>query len=316
LAKIPSNLASDIENLYQEFNALRPEVVHAWLDWSNVRAGMAAALAGVPRILLSGRNLSPRHFLLNTDYYFPAYAALMEKPKARIVLLNNSQAGASDYADWLSLPPGQIRVIRNGTDFPEEARPDAQQRTRFRAERNIPPDAPLIGGMFRFNEEKCPMLWLEAAERIGRALPAAHFALFGEGPLRDQMLDWVRARQAESQFHFCGHVSPSLQGLAPCDIILLASRGEGTPNVLLEAQWLGLPVVTTNAGGAPEAVHNGVTGLVVEGDAGQIAQAAIDVLRSREFREQARVAGPRFVGQRYGMQRMIDETVSAYGLKR
>ena len=44
---------------------LKPAVVHAWLDWSNVRAGIAAVLAGVPRIILSGRNLNPSNFFFD-----------------------------------------------------------------------------------------------------------------------------------------------------------------------------------------------------------------------------------------------------------
>ena len=59
---LPPALAADIANLYWEFSELGPEIVHAWLDGNNVRAGLAAALAGVPRIFLSGRNLNPTRF--------------------------------------------------------------------------------------------------------------------------------------------------------------------------------------------------------------------------------------------------------------
>ena len=63
-ASLPEGFLLDVANLYRELIRLRPEVVHAWLDWSNTRAGLAAALAGVPRIVLSGRNLNPTHFAL------------------------------------------------------------------------------------------------------------------------------------------------------------------------------------------------------------------------------------------------------------
>jgi hypothetical protein len=42
--------AVDVADLYHEFSELRPQVVHTWLDWDNVRGGLAAALAGVPRV--------------------------------------------------------------------------------------------------------------------------------------------------------------------------------------------------------------------------------------------------------------------------
>lgn len=311
--EINPSLMVDVANLYLEFRALRPEVVHAWLDWSNVRAGLAAVLAGVPRILLSGRNLSPRHFALNTDYFYPAYKALIERGGDQVVLLNNSQAGADDYAEWLSLPPERIRVIRNGIHFTEDMRPAPGHNAVFRARHGIPPDAPLIGGMFRFYPEKQPLLWLEAAGRIAQVLPDAYFIIFGEGAMRARMEEVIRALGIEQRTRLCGIVTPSLEGLAPCDLILLTSNGEGTPNVLLEAQWLGLPVVTTAAGGAGEAVLDGVTGVVVRtNDAGAIADAVIGVLRNESFRHTARREGPSFIAARYGMTRMIEETLAAY----
>src|SRR5262249_61632640 len=56
------------------------------------------------------------------------------------------------------------------------------------------------------------------------------------------------------------------------DVLLLTSFGEGLPNVLLEAQWSGTPVVTTDVGGASEAINPGVTGWAVpSGDARDLA---------------------------------------------
>jgi glycosyltransferase involved in cell wall biosynthesis len=96
-------------------------------------------------------------------------------------------------------------------------------------------------------------------------------------------------------------------------LILLTSIGEGTPNVLLEAQWLGLPVVTTDAGGAGEAVLDGVTGILVKtGEADAIADAVVGVLRDKTFRETVRREGPSFIAATYGMERMIDELLSLY----
>jgi glycosyltransferase involved in cell wall biosynthesis len=307
-------LVVDIADLFREFRALRPEVVHAWLDWSNVRAGLAAVLAGVPRVLLSGRNLSPRHFALNADYFYPAYRALSEY-EDQIVWLNNSRAGANDYADWLSLPAAHIRVIRNGVQFAEERRPSLDQCDELRAKWRIPANVPLIGGMFRFMQEKRPLLWIEVAARIAPALPDVHFVLFGEGPMRSEMEALIRQCGLGERVKMAGLVMSSFDGLAPCDLVLLTSSGEGIPNVLLEAQWLGIPVVTVNAGGAGEAVNDGTTGLVVEsGNAADIAAGVLSILRDKTFRAKARREGTAFVNAQYGMDRMITETLAAYGM--
>jgi glycosyltransferase involved in cell wall biosynthesis len=309
------NLLADIANLYLEFCDLRPEVVHAWLDWSNVRAGLAAVLAGVPRVLMSGRNLNPSHFALNDDYYHPAYSALSERNADQVVFLNNSQAGANDYAAWLSMPAARINVVRNGVLFDESLRPSPDYCSAFRGKLGIPTNAPLIGGMFRFNEEKRPLLWLRAAARVAEALPNAHFILFGQGDMRTQMETLIRQLGIEVRTHLYGTITPSFGGLAPCDVVVLTSRAEGTPNVLLEAQWLGVPVVSTDAGGAAEAVDDGATGFVVpSGDEAAIADAVLRILSSEIFGAHMRTQVPAFISATYGMNRMIKETLALYRL--
>ena len=311
------SLIADIRDLYWEFRSLRPEVVHAWLDWQNVRSGLAAVLAGVPRIILSGRNLSPIHFALNTDYFHPAYCALCERDQNQVILLNNSQAGANDYAAWLSIPAERIRVSRNSVQFSEAMRPTRERSAALRAGLRIPVDVPVVGGMFRFNDEKRPLLWLQTAARIAQALPEAHFVLFGNGDMRPQMENLVRELGIVTRAHLERNIDRSLEGLAFCDLILLTSRAEGTPNVLLEAQWLGLPVVTTVAGGAAEAVKDGVTGRVVQqADAVVIADAVVKILKDRKFLEVARKEGPAFIAANYGMERMVRETLAVYELGR
>jgi glycosyltransferase involved in cell wall biosynthesis len=181
-ACLPDGVLLDVANLYREFIRLRPEVVHAWLDWSNTRAGLAAALAGVPRIVLSGRNLNPTHFALYQPYMDPVYQALCALPN--VVLLNNSQAGAESYAEWLRLPPDRIEVIYNGLDMAPIAG-DAGLRVRDLL--GIPSDAPLVGGVFRFYPEKRPLLWVEVAARVARANPKAWFVLFGRGILEQDI---------------------------------------------------------------------------------------------------------------------------------
>jgi glycosyltransferase involved in cell wall biosynthesis len=99
------------------------------------------------------------------------------------------------------------------------------------------------------------------------------------------------------------------------DAFVLTSAGEGLPNVLLEAQWVGTPIVTTDVGGAREAVSEGQTGFVGPNDnAGEIAALACRILANPDFRARAALAGPDFVRSRFGIGRMLDETIALYGV--
>jgi glycosyltransferase involved in cell wall biosynthesis len=309
-ASFPEGLLLDVANLYREFVRLRPEVVHAWLDWSNTRAGLAAALAGVPRIILSGRNLNPTHFSLYQSYMDPVYHALQALPNVRF--LNNSRAGAASYAEWLAMSPDHIKVIYNGLDMGEV---DAAQGRAVRQRLGIPADAPLVGGVFRFNAEKRPLLWVEAAARVARTCERAWFVLFGQGALRADIEKSARALGIADRLVMPGIVDDVLPAMQAMDVLLLTSYGEGVPNVVLEAQWVGTPVVATDAGGVAEAVELGSTGWIVDpADPARLAERVCWLLSNPETRTRARAAGPALVGTRFGMQRMIDQTIQAYGL--
>ena len=72
-----------------------------------------------------------------------------------------------------------------------------------------------------------------------------------------------------------------LRIFASADVKLLCSRQEGTPNVLLEAQWLGCPVVATKAGGTVDAVMDNETGFLLDvGDVAGLEEAVLTLLFS------------------------------------
>ena len=309
--RLPAELLADIVALYREFRLRQPEVVHAWLDWSNTRAGIAAALAGVPKILISGRNLNPTHFNLYQPYMDPAYSALCEL--ANVVFVNNSRAGAADYAKWLGLEPERIRVIHNAVDFGDRRRSPAAETVALRRELRIPPTAPLVGSAFRFEEEKRPLFWLEVAAIIAHRFPGARFVVFGQGSMRSRMIEAARRLGLRDRLLLPGVRDDILSAISMFDLFLLTSAGEGLPNVLLEAQWVGTPIVTTDAGGAREAILDGRTGFLgPNDDADAIATLACRILADQDFRARAATAGPAFVRHRFNMDRMLDETIALY----
>ena len=312
---ISKNLGADVINLYHEFCELRPQVVHAWLDWSNARAGLAAVLAGVPRVILSGRNVSPRHFELNTHYYRLVYKALLDCDHAGVVLLNNSQAGADDYADWLSVASDRLVVVRNGVDFRHEMRPSLSETGALRKKLAIPNDAKIIGGMFRLELEKDPYLWIETAKCCIRIDKNVLFIMFGDGAIRANIEAKIAEYGLQARVKLYGNIVPAINGLSLCDAVLLTSLKEGTPNVLLESQWLAIPVVTTEAGGAAEAVWDGVTGIVVHSRNPELIASALKrCMFDREFIAVVKDRAPGFVEQKYGIDCMIRETLAVYNL--
>lgn len=310
---LPAALAGDVLALYREFADLRPEVVHAWLDWDNVRAGLAAALAGVPRIVLSGRNLNPTHFQFHQPYMNPVYRALLRLPN--VVLTNNSEAGAADYARWLGQPAHTIPVIRNACAFADGR--EIPTRSLARAALGHPTNTPLIGGMFRFEPEKRPILWLRTAAIIARRRPDARFVLFGQGRLEATMRRTAERLGLTGRLRFCGVWDQAEAALSALDVLLLTSKAEGLPNVLIEAQWVGTPVIATDVGGVRETMVEAVTGRAIQtSHPMDLAEAVIEWLERSALVEQARSQGPRVARERFSLERMLDDTLRVYRLAR
>lgn len=121
---------------------------------------------------------------------------------------------------------------------------------------------------------------------------ACRFVICGDGPERDPL-----ERQAASAgvpFQFRGWIggAEKTEMLGRADMLVLPSRIEGMPNVLLEAMAAGLPVVSTTVGCIPDLVADGVEGfLVPPDDSAALGEALVKLVRSAELRRRMGAAG-------------------------
>jgi glycosyltransferase involved in cell wall biosynthesis len=313
----PADVRDDIVRLAAELHAIGARVVHGWQDATGIVAAFAALALGLPRIVISGRNLHPEHFSHARPYMRRAYAYLAGRPE--VVLTNNSRAGARSYADWLGLERSAIRVIRNGLDTGAFARPTADEIAAFRLSIGLRPGGVLVGGIFRLQAEKRPLLWLEVAFQVSRKVPDAHFVVFGSGTMRRQLEKAAARLSIADRLLMLGNERNVRLALAMLDVLVLTSSVEGSPNVVLEATCLGVPVVATDAGGTSEAMIDGHTGLLVREQAvskiclaDALSSAVARVLAGAISPERVRDVGPAFIQAAFGLDRMIDQTLALY----
>ena len=310
-ADLPRGILEDILNLVEEFRIRRPSVVHAWQDSTSIKAGIAAVIAGVPRIVLASRNVTPMHFTYYQDYMLPAYRALASLEC--VMFLNNSEAGAVDYTNWLGLPRNRFVVIRNGVDLKHLKRIEETVIRDYRQSLGIPVDGQVVGSVFRFWAEKRPMLWLQSAALLAERYPDVHFLIIGAGPMCQEMETFIRNNKLNGRVHLPGVRSEVATPLSAMDVFLLTSEFEGTPNVVLEAQWLGLPVVATDAGGTRESFECNVTGsLAVNPTPEEIASLVSEYLADENNISKAKISAPQFVSNNFGVDRMIHDVLKLY----
>ena len=113
--------------------------------------------------------------------------------------------------------------------------------------------------------------------------------------------------------HLLGHVD-DVSGLLQCsDVFALLSQSEGFPNVVLEAMAASVPVVATSVGGTPEAVTDGVTGLLVPyGDAELSAAKIAELLSDKSLSDRLVSAACDRVKKDFSLEQMTNKHLDLY----
>jgi len=127
------------------------------------------------------------------------------------------------------------------------------------------------------------------------------FRIAGDGPLRPELERMVCERGLSDVVHFLGEQQNMAETYAGADILVLTSRYEGTPNVLLEAMAYGVPVVATKVGGVPEVVTDECGVLVDPVSLADLAEAVIMLTEKPQMRNQMGKAGRAYVQRNHSL---------------
>jgi glycosyltransferase involved in cell wall biosynthesis len=207
-------------------------------------------------------------------------------------------------AEHEGCPPGKIRVIPNGVDT-RRFRP-GRAPAALRQELGIPPGTPVAGIVAALRPEKNHALFLEAAARVRREMPAARMLIVGDGAERESLLGLARQQSLGESVRFLGtrHDVPEI--LALLDVLVLCSHMEANPVSILEAMASGKAVVATRVGSVPETVIEGLTGhLVAPGNAAELADRIVRLLRNRREAAALGRAGRRQVLEHWSIEGMV-----------
>ena len=262
LEYLPPVVNFGVQRLTRHFIESETDVASVWQDGACLFAGLAALLAGVPQIQLAIRGLPPsmRRHMFRPEYEV-LYRAMGQVPG--VTFLSNSVSAARAYASWLDIPLDRFRIVYNGVE-PMSAQPTPDCEKLWAEFAASTPDAThTIGGVFRFDTDKQPLLWIRFAARYLKRHPDSRIVLVGGGRLLPNAIELAEEYGITDRILFVGRSSNVGFWMSKMDALVLLSRFEGLPNVLIEAQYMGVRVVTTPAGGAAECLIEGVTGHVL-----------------------------------------------------
>lgn len=178
-------------------------------------------------------------------------------------------------ARFAGMPAGErIRVIPPAGPPPSPSRTPAE----VRRELGVGADEDLVVTPARLTPQKDIPLLLDAAAAVVRARPGLRWFVFGDGWLRDELAGDVERRGLGAVVRLLPARPDVDSELAAADAVVVTSRWESGPLVLLEAAALGRPMVSTDVGLARTVIGSETGRVVPVGDAGALASALVEVL--------------------------------------
>jgi glycosyltransferase involved in cell wall biosynthesis len=270
----------------------QPDIVHAFsFSKSTLAVGVAGLVRAVPAASFQGDGLSDMSALR---------APYRRQTLARIRYFTSNSHEA---------------IVRMRPDLPEKAllqyvpnvvaTPDRQLRDSRSA--NDRRDLRVLA-VARLDENKRIDVFLEALAAARRVAPRLTGVIVGDGPSRESLMD--RASKLDllpEGVRFTGQLLDPSEQYASADIFVHLAASEGTPNVVLEAMAMGLPVVTTAAGDLRLIIEPGENGLLVPFD--DVASAAgclVGLAGSPELRARLGEQGRLQVLRSFGVEQLRD----------
>lgn len=285
--------------LRQLLRQAQPDLLHLHSRrGADLWGGLAGRWAGVP-VVLSRRvdNPEPRWWV-----------ACKYRLYSRVVTISQ---GIAEVLKREGVPVEQISVVPSAVDT-RRFHPGA---TALPAELGLalPQGAPVAAMVAQFIARKGHELLLEALERLPEHCARLQVLLFGQGPLREQIAQQISERGLQQRVHLLGF-HPALERILPAvDFLIHPALMEGLGVSLLEAGAAGTPAIASRAGGMPEMVIDGETGLLIEpGDVDGLAVAITRLTESNNLRQRLGRRAREWVEERFSLTAMIDGNFKVY----
>ncbi|MBG9568559.1 glycosyltransferase [Brevibacillus agri] len=302
-----------LQALRRTFLAFGPAIIHTHGIKANFFSRLAALGMKVPL-------LTTVHSSLRYDYAGAlAYAivSMMERSTRHWNRHYIAISGAiADVLREQGVKSSAISVIYNGMDLSPYQQDQLREsdRSRFRAEWNVPQDAFLFGTVARFVPVKGLPILLDAFHALVQDKAASpYLVLIGDGSERPALEAKVQELGLAERVRFAGFRQDIPACLHAIDGFVHSSLYEGLGYTIIEAMAAKVPVVASNVGGVKEFVFHERTGLVVEpNDSAALARAMEQLWTSPQLRETLAQNALEKVEATFTIQQMTAQILSLY----
>ncbi len=204
----------------------------------------------------------------------------------------------------------RIEVVHSGVD---PLPPPQVDRATLRARLGAAPDDIVVGNIAHFAAHKGQIFLARAFSLLAGRLPRVRCVLVGDGEERARVEAEIAQLRVGAAVRLVGFQSDVASYLAAFDLFVMPSLLEGLCTSLLDALLAGLPVIGSRAGGIPEIIRDGETGLLVPpGDAAALAAAIERYVAEPAFARRLAAEGRVTAAESFSVARMVEGTLEVY----
>ena len=159
----------------------------------------------------------------------------------------------------------------------------------------------------RLYSQKNQRMMIDAFSKVAERFPLYKLAIYGEGPLRNELENYIKSKGLEKRIFLPGRTDNIIEELRQSELFCLSSNYEGMSNALLEAVCVGLPIVTTHVSGVDDLIENGINGLIVNvNDSDGFAIALEKLIKDKKLRETFSIKNKE-IANRFKLDRIVSD---------
>jgi glycosyltransferase involved in cell wall biosynthesis len=291
-----SSAASALRVLWQlrrRWRVDRPDIVQTFLWHANVLGTLAAWSAGIPRIVTGLRVAEPHR----------RWRRPLERLAGRLADRNVAVSeGVAKFArERIGLRANRIVVIPNGVSLSEESVAPADL-----SRLGLPPGRRAIAFVGRLDAQKGVEWLVEQAPELLRRLPQHDLLVVGTGPLERRLRSRGERLAVARRVHFAGWRDDVANILAAVDLLVVPSRWEGMPNVVLEAMAAARPIVAFDVEGIAESLGDeALRQIAPREDHSGFIERVVEIATDFDLREHLGRANRHRVERQFAVENMI-----------
>lgn len=302
-------------DLYRLLRKGRYDIVHTHSSKAGIIGRIAARMAGVPIVVHTLHSLVFHEYQPGWKNWIYVRFKRICAPMTDVLISVNDKTARGALTRGIGKPDQHVTIF-SGIELDkflgvgQELSPDAAKRRL-----GIPAEAPVVGKIARLFPLKGHDQFFDAAREIARRDPRAWFLVVGDGPLRPELELRARVEGIGDRTVFTGRVPPDdvPRCIQAMDVVVHTSLREGIARVLPQAGAVGKPVVTFDLDGAPEVIHDGISGYLVPPlDTSALALRVVELLANPARRQTFGDAGRTFAVANFRIEDMVDRINRVY----